>query len=112
MSIFLVLIKFQEKLKSAKTEKDAEIAKLVAQWDKKEKARVAENKEKITALNKKVFYLNVHCEKKSQESCKYLFTQIYSDPQFTPRKFTSSHSGEDCHLIPVICPWFSCHCHY
>ena len=44
----------QTKLKSAKEEKEAELNKLTAQFDKKEKTRVAENKAKVEALNKKV----------------------------------------------------------
>lgn len=42
------------KLKAAKDEKEKELTKLAAQWDKKEKTRTAESKAKIEALNKKV----------------------------------------------------------
>ena len=48
----------QAKLKTAKDEKEKELTKLAVQWDKKEKARVVDNKAKIEALNKKVWFLS------------------------------------------------------
>jgi len=44
----------QAKLQAAKEEKEKELTKMAAQWDKKEKSRVADNKAKVEALNKKV----------------------------------------------------------
>ena len=52
--INIIVVKLQAKLKSAKEEKEKELTKLAAQWDKKEKTRTAESKAKVDALNKKV----------------------------------------------------------
>lgn len=44
----------QTKLKAAKAEKETELNKLAAQWEKKEKSRAAESKVKVDSLHKKV----------------------------------------------------------